>query len=114
MKILLTGGVTGGHFYPLIAVAEAINKLSLEKHLLKPELYFMGPDPYDKDLLFQNDIKFIKSTSGKLRRYFSLLNLLDIFKIAYGAVLAFFSVYKIFPDVIFSKGGSGRDRKSVV
>jgi UDP-N-acetylglucosamine:LPS N-acetylglucosamine transferase len=27
MKILLTGGGTGGHFYPLIAVAEEINKI---------------------------------------------------------------------------------------
>ena len=27
MKILLTGGGTGGHFYPLIAVADTINKV---------------------------------------------------------------------------------------
>ena len=31
MKILLTGGGTGGHFYPLIAVAEEINKIVKEE-----------------------------------------------------------------------------------
>ncbi|MBY0328570.1 glycosyltransferase, partial [Patescibacteria group bacterium] len=34
MKILLIGGGTGGHFYPLIAIAEELNRLSDEERLV--------------------------------------------------------------------------------
>ena len=40
MKILLIGGGTGGHFYPLIAVAEALNTMANEERLLELELYY--------------------------------------------------------------------------
>ena len=39
MKILLTGGGTGGHFYPVIAIAEELNELAKEYRLLLPELF---------------------------------------------------------------------------
>lgn len=45
MKILMTGGMTGGHFYPIIAVAEALNEVSIHEKILAPKLYFMAPDP---------------------------------------------------------------------
>ena len=35
MKIIFTGGVTGGHFYPIIAIAESIQKISKEKNTTK-------------------------------------------------------------------------------
>ena len=41
MKILLTGGGTAGHFYPLVAIAEELRRLAEEQKLLKPELFFM-------------------------------------------------------------------------
>jgi len=41
MKIVLTGGGTGGHFYPLIAVAEKINKLAEKEKLLKTQIYYL-------------------------------------------------------------------------
>jgi UDP-N-acetylglucosamine--N-acetylmuramyl-(pentapeptide) pyrophosphoryl-undecaprenol N-acetylglucosamine transferase len=105
MKILLTGGGTGGHFYPLIAVAQELHTVAKEKKLLNSELYFMSDAPYNKSILFDNGIEFIKVPTGKYRRYFSLLNILDIFKTAYGVVYGFFRVFSVYPDVIFSKGG---------
>lgn len=105
MKILLTGGGSGGHFYPIIAVAEAIHKLAKDERLLDADLYYMSDDPYDGELLFQNDIIFKKIYAGKMRRYFSLLNITDTFKTASGIIKAIFSVFNIFPDVVFSKGG---------
>ena len=60
MKIILTGGGSGGHFYPLIAVAEKINEIVREDKLLKPELYYLSNKPYDKKLLFDNEITFKK------------------------------------------------------
>lgn len=107
MKILFTGGGSGGHFYPIIAVAQEINKIVKEERLLTPSMYFMAPDSYDKRMLFENNIEFKKSPAGKMRRYFSIKNFFDIFKTGWGVVKATFQVFFIFPDVIFSKGGHG-------
>jgi len=104
MKILFTGGGTGGHFYPIIAVAEAINKISEQEHLLASELYYLAPEPYDEKLLFENGIEFVKIPAGKIRRYFSLMNITDFFKTIIGVLSALWKVYKIFPDVVFAKG----------
>ena len=107
MKILFTGSNSGGHFYPVIAVAQEVNKIIKEKKLLAPRLYYMAPDPYNKRLLFENDIAFKKNPAGKMRRYFSILNFFDYFKTAFGIIKATIQVFFIFPDVIFSKGGYG-------
>lgn len=105
MKILLTGGGTGGHFYPLIAVAEEIKNIVYEKKLVKARLYYISDDPYDQDILLANDITFIKVSAGKLRRYFSIKNFFDPFKTAIGIISAIVKVFIIYPDVVFSKGG---------
>jgi UDP-N-acetylglucosamine--N-acetylmuramyl-(pentapeptide) pyrophosphoryl-undecaprenol N-acetylglucosamine transferase len=105
MKIVLTGGGTGGHFYPLIAVAEEIHRLCEESKIIEPKVYYMGPDPYDSLALAENDIEFIRAAAGKVRRYASLLNFLDSFKILFGIIESIWQMYKIYPDVVFSKGG---------
>lgn len=105
MKILFTGGGTGGHFYPIIAVAEEIRRITEEEHLIVPKFYFLAPDPYDKEVLAENDIEFRATPAGKIRRYFSLLNFFDVFKTGAGLLKAIWQMYMIFPDVIFSKGG---------
>ena len=105
MKILLTGGGSGGHFYPLIAVAEELNRITAQEKLVKPELHFLSDSSYDEKMLFDNDISFTKVSAGKLRRYFSIKNIFDSFKTLWGAIKAVFAVFFIYPDVIFSKGG---------
>lgn len=105
MKILFTGGGSGGHFYPIIAVAESINKIVKNEHLLDAKLYYMAPVPYNPRALLENNIAFVQNPAGKLRRYFSLLNITDTFKTGWGILVAIVKVFSIFPDVIFSKGG---------
>ena len=105
MRILFTGGGTGGHFYPIIAVAKELNDLVKEKKLLAPELFYMSPTPIDEGLLFEHGITYKKNTAGKLRRYFSLRNFTDAFKTLWGIASSLKMVYKLYPDVIFSKGG---------
>jgi UDP-N-acetylglucosamine--N-acetylmuramyl-(pentapeptide) pyrophosphoryl-undecaprenol N-acetylglucosamine transferase len=107
MKILLTGGGTGGHFYPLIAVAEAIREIVAERKLIEPQLYFAAPDAYDAEALFANDIIFVKTSAGKLRRYFSFFTIIDFFKTAWGVTVSVFRIFFLYPDVVFAKGGYG-------
>ncbi len=105
MKIVFTGGGSGGHFYPIIAVAEELNRLIDQEKLIGVNLYYFSNDPFDKRLLFENGISFEKVEAGKLRRYFSIWNLFDLFKVLFGVLRAIWKVYRLYPDVIFSKGG---------
>ena len=104
MKILLTGGGSGGHFYPLVAVAEEINKIVKEERLLPVQLYYMSDSPHDPNMLLENNIEFIKISAGKARRYFSISNVFDFFKTVSGVISALVKVFNLYPDVIFSKG----------
>ena len=105
MKILFTGGGTGGHFYPIIAIAQALNDKVNEKKILPPKLYFMSNSKYNARALFDNEIEFIGVPAGKLRRYFSILNFTDLFKTLYGMFSALIKMYNLYPDVVVSKGG---------
>ncbi|PIQ66624.1 MAG: hypothetical protein COV96_00550 [Candidatus Zambryskibacteria bacterium CG11_big_fil_rev_8_21_14_0_20_42_18] len=105
MRILFTGGGTGGHFYPIVSIAEELNSLTKEKKLLELELFFMSPTPYNPGVLFENGIIYKKNSAGKLRRYFSILNFFDLFKTGWGILVSLVQVYRLYPDVIFGKGG---------
>jgi len=105
MKVVFTGGGSGGHFYPIIAVAEEINTIIAERKLLDPKLFYIGPEPYDSRALYENNIEFKQSPAGKMRRYFSLLNVTDLLKTITGILGSIWQLYQIYPDVIFSKGG---------
>lgn len=104
MKILFTGGGTGGHFYPLIAVAQKTYDELERQHAYDAKFYFMSVDPYDKQALDDLQIEFVQVPAGKMRIYFSLKNFADLFKTAYGVLIALYKMYKIYPDVVFSKG----------
>lgn len=105
MKILLTGGGTGGHFYPLIAIAEKLITVAEKEKIIDLTLYYMSDKPYDKRMLFENKITFIQVPSGKMRIYFSLRNFLDLFKMATGALMGLIVMFFVYPDVVISKGG---------
>lgn len=105
MKILFTGGGSGGHFYPIIAVAEKLNKILEREKIANAELYYMSTEPYNERLLYDNKITFKKITAGKMRGYFSIQNFFDIFVTAWGIFKVFFQLFALYPDVIFGKGG---------
>ncbi|MBP6858139.1 MAG: UDP-N-acetylglucosamine--N-acetylmuramyl-(pentapeptide) pyrophosphoryl-undecaprenol N-acetylglucosamine transferase [Candidatus Pacebacteria bacterium] len=105
MKILLTGGGTGGHVYPLIAVAEELNRIADEEKIINFKLYYASDTPYDTEALRTQFITFVPITAGKLRVYFSFQNFIDIFKTGFGVIKALFTIFRIYPDVVISKGG---------
>jgi len=105
MKILLTGGGSGGHFYPLIAIAEKLNELASREKILDLKLYYMSDAPYDKRMLFENRITYVQIPAGKMRLYFSIRNFFDLFSTATGAFFGLISMFFIYPDVVISKGG---------
>lgn len=101
--IMLVGGGTGGHFYPLMAVAERINMYA-EKNEEKVKLFYIGPEKYNEAELVQNNIKFVYCPAGKRRKYKSSKNFFDFFKNIKGFFVAVRKLYWIYPDVVLSKG----------
>jgi len=102
-RILLTGGGSGGHVSPLLAVAEELKRLAGSEI----KLFYIGPrDNWNEE--FENvEIKVYKIAGAKLRRYFDPRNLIDIPKFFIGFFQALFRLYFLMPDVVFSKGGTG-------
>jgi UDP-N-acetylglucosamine--N-acetylmuramyl-(pentapeptide) pyrophosphoryl-undecaprenol N-acetylglucosamine transferase len=109
MRILFTGGGTGGHFYPIISIAEELQALAKEKKLLELELFYMSPSSYNEGILYEHDIVYKKNSAGKLRRspgVFSFFrNFLDLFRTGWGVLVSLLEVYRLYPDVVFGKGG---------
>lgn len=105
MKIAFAGGGSGGHFYPIIAIAEALQDLVREEHLIAPTLYYLGPNQFDARALFENGIAYLYIPAGKMRRYASLQNVTDAFVTLLGVFSALITLFRIYPDVVVSKGG---------
>lgn len=109
MKIVITGGGTGGHFYPLMAVAESIQKQAREQKLVEPRIYYVGPDEYNPKELFDRNIDFIRVPAGKRRlraKGFGIIkNIIDVFRMGVGCFIGFIRIFVLFPDVVFAKGG---------
>lgn len=105
MKIVFTGGGTGGHFYPIVAVTEQVNRIIDREKIVGAKLYYVSDSPYDKEVLVQNGLIFEKVSAGKMRTYFSWKNFSDTIKTLYGATNAIYKIFTIYPDVVFGKGG---------
>lgn len=109
IRIILTGGGTGGHLFPLVAVSRKINDICRGENLEEPEIYYLGPALFLESSLEREEMNFhsVILMTGKWRRYFSFENFTDLFKIIIGIIQALWKVWAIMPDVIFSKGGYG-------
>lgn len=106
IRIVFTGGGSGGHVYPLLAVAEAIRKTAIEKKI-EAELYYLGPVDAWSDILRTSGVVMKSLIAGKIRRYAALQNFFDIPKFFAGFLQAIFKLFWLMPDAIFSKGGTG-------
>ena len=98
-KIILTGGGTAGHVTPNIALLPSLIKQNFD-------IYYIGTkNGIEKNLIEKENIKYYDIPAGKLRRYISKENIIDIFKVIKGIKESYFIIKKIKPDIVFSKGG---------
>ena len=98
-RIILTGGGTAGHVTPNIALLPRLKELQYDIH------YIGSYNGIEKELIEQFGIPYHGISSGKLRRYFSVQNFTDPFRVIKGLGEARKLVKILQPDVIFSKGG---------
>ena len=98
-KIILTGGGTAGHVTPNIALLPRLKELQYDIH------YIGSYNGIEKELISQFGIPYHGISTGKLRRYFSVQNFTDPFRVIKGMGEARKLIKILEPDVIFSKGG---------
>lgn len=98
-RVVVTGGGTAGHVLPAIPVMERLLADGCEVH-------FVGSTSgLEQRLLGDLAVAFHAVSSGKLRRYFSVQNLLDAGRVPLGIVQAWRLLRRLRPQVVFSKGG---------
>lgn len=98
-RIVLTGGGTAGHVTPNIALLPKLRELGYDIQ------YIGSYNGIEKELIEPFGIPYHGISSGKLRRYFSLQNFTDPFRVLKGFREAKALIKQLKPDVIFSKGG---------
>ncbi|MGN7477419.1 undecaprenyldiphospho-muramoylpentapeptide beta-N-acetylglucosaminyltransferase [Solibacillus silvestris] len=100
-SIILTGGGTAGHVSLNEAIIPSLIEAGYDVH------YIGSHDGIEKELISNAfpSLPYYSISSGKLRRYFSMQNFTDPFKVLAGVTQAFSIIKKVKPTVIFSKGG---------
>jgi UDP-N-acetylglucosamine--N-acetylmuramyl-(pentapeptide) pyrophosphoryl-undecaprenol N-acetylglucosamine transferase len=99
VHIVLTGGGTAGHVVPHLAMIP---------HFVSRgwKISYIGGNVFEKNILRNySAVTFYSVRTGKLRRYFSWENFVDPFKIIYGCLQSLWLLFKIKPNIVFSKGG---------
>ena len=98
-KIVLTGGGTAGHVIGNLAILPGLKKRGYD-------LAYIGSHyGIERELIQKEGIPYHPIASGKLRRYRSLRNVTDVFRVMKGLFDALRVLRKEKPDLIFSKGG---------
>ncbi|MGE4444101.1 MAG: glycosyltransferase [Candidatus Altimarinota bacterium] len=99
-NIALTGGGTGGHIFPLLAIYNYLkNDSSLNF------VWFGDEDGLENEVALKNNIKFEHIPSGKIRRYFDVRNFFEPLKNFSGIFWGIYFIFKYKIDIVFSKGG---------
>ncbi len=98
-RIILTGGGTAGHVTPNIALIPSLREMDYDIQ------YIGSYEGIERSLMEDIDIPYHGIASGKLRRYFSLKNFTDPFRVLKGFFEANKLIKELKPDIVFSKGG---------
>ncbi len=105
-RVLMTGGGSGGHIYPLVSVITELQILAAQEGVNLEIRYLGVAGPY-KRFLQENGVRVENVLSSRLRRYFSLANIIDGPKFVISFFQALWKMLWFMPDVVFTKGGPG-------
>jgi len=106
MKIILSGGGTGGSVTPLLAITERLQALHRHTQSECIDFLWLGTKNGIENKMVQNaNIRFRPIFSGKFRRYFSLKNFTDLLFIKLGFFQSVWIIFKFKPDMILTAGG---------
>lgn len=100
MKVLVSGGGTGGHIYPALAVATL-----LKKQYEASILYLGSDDGLETELAPAAGFPLAIVKAGKLRRYVSWQTVTGVARVPLGMAQAVGIVRRFAPDVVFTSGG---------
>lgn len=101
LKFVFTGGGTGGHVIPCLAIIAELKKLAP-----KSEIIYIGEkNSIEERLAKKAKLNFYTVSTGKLRRYFSVQNLTDALRVPLGIWQALRLLRKQKPHAVFTKGG---------
>ena len=104
-RILLAGGGSGGHIYPLIAVGRELQRLGREKGL-NLELMVIADSNIWKSDFEKEGIKFKKIFAPKLRKVEGgRINFFAFLVLPLALIRALWAIFIFMPDIVFSKGG---------
>jgi len=105
--IIFTGGGTGGHVFPGIAVYDA-----LPPDLQERVRWIGSHRGVERSILESRGIPYAGISTGKLRRYFDIQNFLDLFRVVAGVFQAYSLLKRsvsgdpaVHGGAVFSKGG---------
>ncbi len=99
--VFFTGGGSGGHVMPALTLIQTLKNHEIEIR------YIGGYNSIESELVKPFSIKYYPIYNGKLRRYLSLENLKDFFKVWIGILQAFILLIKYSRrhTLVFSTGG---------
>ena len=101
IKIVVTGGGSGGHTIPALVMIK-----HWKMHPSVGEIFYLASEKgIERQVISPWVDGYFAISTGKLRRYFSLENILDFFRFLKGIIQAFILLFKLKPDVVFSTGG---------
>jgi UDP-N-acetylglucosamine--N-acetylmuramyl-(pentapeptide) pyrophosphoryl-undecaprenol N-acetylglucosamine transferase len=96
--VVLTGGGTAGHVMPNLALVPTLESSGYA-------VQYIGSKGIEENLAVNAGLEFFRISSGKLRRYASWENFIDIFRVLLGVIQSVALMIRLRPNVVFSKGG---------
>jgi UDP-N-acetylglucosamine--N-acetylmuramyl-(pentapeptide) pyrophosphoryl-undecaprenol N-acetylglucosamine transferase len=100
MRVLVSGGGTGGHIYPALAIATQLH----EKY--QAEIVFLGSDDgLETEIVPAAGFRLATIKAGKLRRYVSWQTITGVIRVPMGMIQAIDIVREFRPQVVFTSGG---------
>jgi UDP-N-acetylglucosamine--N-acetylmuramyl-(pentapeptide) pyrophosphoryl-undecaprenol N-acetylglucosamine transferase len=100
--IAFAGGGSGGHVFPAFGVIDALEPAVRREYRM---VWIGSRRGVERDIVARRGLEYRAISTGKLRRYLSLKNILDAFRFVFGIAESLVLLARLKPALLFSKGG---------